>query len=670
MSRAFVRFWCLVLGLGFQSPSWATPQIMWSVDNGLRFLQRASDYQAVRKVYDSLQTAGNPKPTALQLERTLQTSWEEGGLKLSSNASPRSGWAAGVVEHSCGYERHQDVDGFKDSYKGCKTFDAQNYINPTSVAVSALVEGIATSTGAAREPSCAWALNGQEPVKQDCKEPFGFRVDYDRPNTLEVSIDGASPIPTTISVKDILIVGFGDSFASGEGNPEVPVPLTVKFFSDYTTSSVDSHNIARYYPARATVSGTAADPAFFSKSAGWSNTQCHRSLYSQQFKAALQYALENPHRTVTFLPYGCTGASVYEGILNAWRGRADHHDGLATEFRRDDAPQIVKLWRDLCRTSDPAYDQTKWEGDDTTLGSSSANVAPCSAGLRRPIDALLLSIAGNDVGFAPMLAWAFLDNGLKKSSGSILSNRGLIYGLWKDLSGPQDFATGKTKTAHDLPGLYTKLKQALSQLGAAPGEKLPDSRVILSAYPDISKDQSGKICAGQTIGMDVHAIFGVKRGAMSEADSFIQYFRQHMLRYAHNRGWGFADQHFTNGQPNSFARDDHGLGHGLCALKPDVTPGVDEMAFPTPPRPFHPGSDPVWRPKNPDSWWPYSPLRNRWVVTPNDAFMAANFHDVNIAPNDPVQPLFAATLSGAFHINNLGQAAVADSIMPLLRGLP
>jgi lysophospholipase L1-like esterase len=46
--------------------------------------------------------------------------------------------------------------------------------------------------------------------------------------------------------------------------------------------------------------------------------------------------------------------------------------------------------------------------------------------------------------------------------------------------------------------------------------------------------------------------------------------------------------------------------------------------------------------------------------------LATNYLDPNLS-DDPVQPLYAATLSGAFHPNALGHAALADSVLVQLR---
>jgi hypothetical protein len=87
------------------------------------------------------------------------------------------------------------------------------------------------------------------------------------------------------------------------------------------------------------------------------------------------------------------------------------------------------------------------------------------------------------------------------------------------------------------------------------------------------------------------------------------------------------------------------------------------------PRPILPGSPPYqWKPFIPEYYSPYT-ARNRWIVTPNDAYLATNYLDRNVAEADPVQPLYAATLSGAFHPNALGHAALADSVLVQLRNV-
>ena len=103
-------------------------------------------------------------------------------------------------------------------------------------------------------------------------------------------------ISTTIVLKDALILSFGDSFSAGEGNPEQPVAFVANSYSDYNASSRISGKV-QYFPVREDISTLKpGDRKFFGDlAASWTNTQCHRSLYSQHTKAALLWALGQRH---------------------------------------------------------------------------------------------------------------------------------------------------------------------------------------------------------------------------------------------------------------------------------------------------------------------------------------------------------------------------------------
>jgi hypothetical protein len=80
--------------------------------------------------------------------------------------------------------------------------------------------------------------------------------------------------------------------------------------------------------------------------------------------------------------------------------------------------------------------------------------------------------------------------------------------------------------------------------------------------------------------------------------------------------------------------------------------------------------DGQWVPFNPADWRAYAP-RQRWFRTPNDAFMAGNFHVARTLMQKAVpsstlswmQVLLASLYSGAFHPTAEGHAAIADSIV-------
>ena len=165
--------------------------------------------------------------------------------------------------------------------------------------------------------------------------------------------------------------------------------------------------------------------------------------------------------------------------------------------------------------------------------------------------------------------------------------------------------------------------------------------------------------------MDAHVILGMYDPKTSmQSSGFVTQFHNIMQKESSRQGWRFADQHFTEkGAANSFTLDADKHGHGICAQGPS-TSQEGNTHLPRPkldaPAPY------VWHPFPPSKWAPYSD-RNRWLVTPNDSFLTANYHDAETGIQDVIQPLYAATLSGSFHPNALGHAALADSVLIELR---
>jgi|SRR5215218_1283555 len=87
---------------------------------------------------------------------------------------------------------------------------------------------------------------------------------------------------------DQLILSIGDSVASGEGNPDV------------------RGRIGR--PPR------------------WLLARCHRSLLSGHAQAALLIERDDPAADVSFVPLGCSGATVHKGLLGEYLGQPKQVD--------------------------------------------------------------------------------------------------------------------------------------------------------------------------------------------------------------------------------------------------------------------------------------------------------------------------------------------------------
>ena len=95
----------------------------------------------------------------------------------------------------------------------------------------------------AADVTCTWLtaprggdeLRGKV-VTQPCNERFVLDVPYPGGADVKVEIGGREIAAADVKVRDLLIVGMGDSFASGEGNPDVPVRFSRERAADYGKS--------------------------------------------------------------------------------------------------------------------------------------------------------------------------------------------------------------------------------------------------------------------------------------------------------------------------------------------------------------------------------------------------------------------------------------------------
>ena len=114
-----------------------------------------------------------------------------------------------------------------------------------------------------------------------------------------------SPVSVMVTPRDRLVIGFGNSFTSGEGNPE-----RLALFS------------GKPWPG-GNLPDRAPDPVSLATKdtrAQWTDRWCHRSVYSWQIRTALDAALNDPHQSFTVLPYGCSGATIMDGVLYGYNG--------------------------------------------------------------------------------------------------------------------------------------------------------------------------------------------------------------------------------------------------------------------------------------------------------------------------------------------------------------
>jgi len=528
-----------------------------------------------------------------------------------------------------------------------------------------------------------------ETKKQACNAKLVIRR---VPFSLDRTASGASvkvqlPNGTTLAdpaviVDDIFMVAMGDSFASGESNPDRPVtfsnaremvydPLLQqrdnmafrgldKKNQNYGVASADSGTNAKILPKRLMedeekgliykLNSREFQDAFDRRQAQWLSPDCHRSQYGYPFRVSIGLALENRHRAVTFVSLACSGADIVEGLF-AERDAREQISG--SNAQKKVVPQMDQLSDLICRngaagrTKTVSYRLPVYSSGSTSISEQVFTKQWCPPeGRKRPIDVFLLSVGGNDVGFGPLVAYAMTDSA---------SDLAPIVGL----------------VGHELrfaPSVSQNYMRVLDRRMKAVKDALNDgfgvdpSRVLQNAYEPIQFDETGNVCGSQpTLGLDVHPKLRFSRERTQEVSAFVRDLQGRLECITDGRkagcpaglatgtGTGF---HLITDHIAEFAK------RGVCARDPQKAL-VDQVAMGMP-RLSHAQDE--WVPYSPAAALPYA---HHWRLArnPNDTFLAGNTHREGISPFDDLQPAYAALYSGAFHPTAEGHVVVADHVL-------
>lgn len=196
--------------------------------------------------------------------------------------------------------------------------------------------------------SCRWKLDGQAKQTAPCKgHAFDVNlsdVAHDNSSrTLTVtSDDGRQSQTTQVKVKHWLIIGLGESYASGQGNPDVSARWATWSAS---TKPEDLDVTWLNKPKDFLETGTIG--------ARWLDAECYRSFFNYKTLTALKIASDEPHSFVSFLHYACSGAEVFDGPMNPQEIPKDSN--RANDFGQRNKPswyharsQLHSVILDLC----------------------------------------------------------------------------------------------------------------------------------------------------------------------------------------------------------------------------------------------------------------------------------------------------------------------------------
>jgi hypothetical protein len=678
--------------------------LIWEVENPFRFFKRTSTYDMFEKAFAEARGTSETLPSNIiwRVERKLN----DPDCKDSSSPSAcaatararyetsRMGWAAQTVGVNC-YDRNARPRHYMTVCERQYSWGVakEDYVLPDAHTVAMRLSPEHLTEAGAGE--CTWSWQPRRPGgaaesrKQLCKDKLVIkRVPFalDRAASgvsVKVQLpDGRELADPNVVVEDLFIVALGDSFASGESNPDRPVVFSAarEMVYDPVNAETRDHFASRSLkPAPnygVASSGDNFDPkslpkrriddeerdlvyaptsreflhAFEDRSAQWLSADCHRSQYGYPFRVGIELTLENRHRAVSFVSLACSGSDTVEGLFQERdaRERFGEPGGKKAPGQFDALSDLMCRGGNAARTRNESYTLPVYSWGSTQISSETITKRWCPAESRkRQIDLVLMSIGGNDVGFGPLVLYTMTNNA-------------------DDLAPIAGWIGQQIRFGPDVSRAYMNvLDQRLKAIKSAlqDGFGVDPSRVLQNAYEPIQFDETGAVCGAQpTLGMDVHPKFSVSRERATEVSNFARDLQTRMecitdvrrhsdcpagLATGSGTGFGFVTDHLVE-----FAK------RGICARDP-ARALIDQVAMGMP-RKSH-VSD-TFEPYSPANTLPYA---HHWrlIRNPNDAFLAANLHREGISPFDLLQPAYAALYSGAFHPSAEGHSIVADHVI-------
>jgi hypothetical protein len=677
--------------------------LIWEVENPFRFFKRSSSFEMHERAFAAVRgDAHTPLPSNIvwRTERRLNDpDCKDTSTPQSCAATARAryevsrqGWAAQTVDFTC-FDRNARPRHYMTTCDRQYSWGTarEDYVLPEAHTV---VVRIDPSQLAGLPPGdCTWSWTPRragmagETRKQACKDKFVIkRLPYSTDRNQSgaavkvVLPDGRELADANVSVEDLFVVAFGDSFASGESNPDKPVVFSATREMVYDPVNADRRDVASRTPEQRPIygvasTGSAPDPkslpkrrmedeqksliygpntpefeeAFEKGGAQWLSADCHRSQYGYPFRVGIELALENRHRAITFASFACSGADIVEGLFLERDAREKFREpgGAKVVSEFDQLSNLICRNGAAGRTVSASYTLPVYSHGSTSIGNQIVTKRWCApANRKRPIDLVLLSIGGNDVGFSALALYAMTESA-------------------SDLAPIAGWIGHQIRYSPDVSRVYLgvldqrfkAVKQALHD-----GFGVEPSRVLQNAYEPIQFDETGGACGAQpTLGLDVHPKFAYNRSRVLEVSNFANELQKRLECIAESKkrfdcpllatasGTGFR---FVSDHVPEFAK------RGLCARDPahaftdQVAMGMPRLSHAT------------------DSFEPYSPAytlpyAHKWrlVHNPNDAFLAANTHREGISMFDVLQPAYAALYSGAFHPTAEGHAIVADHVV-------
>jgi lysophospholipase L1-like esterase len=556
------------------------------------------------------------------------------------------GWASDIVSRLCIDASGELADNCKRDYREPDGVhrETESLLNPADHKIEVQPSGLAAPT------PCTWRLitSGDPTVQVREEKTCGkevFTVPYHKTTQVQLFVakhpENSQPTATVnVKVSDILIAGLGDSTASGEGDPDRAVMLDDNGFCFFRVGGNRREYIRPsrygYDLVECTSSNGWSDwPAWSKKGAIWMNLACHRSLYSYQVRAALELAIENKHIAVTYIPLGCSGATINNGMIYPQSARETgcvpvDNCSIKVKGQIGALQQILSL----------AHKRDK----------------------NRNLDLVFLTVGANDINFSGLVANVMIRHESPEFRVGRLA---------------RDWIFTVDRARQSLNALSADFAQLRARLKPLLGNKL--DHVVYVSYGNPALQHGGEPCPTTRRGFDVHPAFRIDGALLKTTSNFVneEFFPRLKALATCASGSGcrsvahdsmtFVDEHQAKFKD-----------HGFCA-QADNDPDFDRACF-TDGNSFLTDREQALRhplrcSKSPGLFRAYA-SRQRWIRTANDSYFAAMTYPDGIVGNKATDNLHDATwglasvvYGGALHPTAQGYAAMADAALPAARHL-
>ncbi|MCI2398617.1 hypothetical protein [Aliiroseovarius subalbicans] len=260
---------------------------------------------------------------------------------------------------------------------------------------------------------CTWTIGDEVVRVTHCSERLKRAIPLAGTH-VTVRLDSGLGQSRFLKPRHHVAVALGDSYGSGEGNPDLPARWNNRIVVGadkvgWMTSTEHLRGGERGY-------------------ARWLDDRCDRSFFSHQSLTALGIASRDPHVFVSFLHYACSGAEVFDGVLtpqnqpggNAGFNNLSQLNAALGELCLDPvtapaavAPEALagqnlrafaRRNGTMLRPNDRLDVNMRPQRTETGQRDfPRSGIVQCASGRLRVPDTVLLSVGGNDIGFAQIV---------------------------------------------------------------------------------------------------------------------------------------------------------------------------------------------------------------------------------------------------------------------------